>query len=94
MTQKIQTGIWQYVSPVDFLPSIVLFVVGYLFLEYSFKSDVKHAKEFLMNLFGAKLDDIKYIDKVLGLTESQIIKALFIISIVISLGWMIYKFLF
>jgi len=95
--QKIQTGIWQIESLGEWLLNIVLFIIFLAYIYFisvgTFKSDVCRIKDRLLRISGTAEEDIIYRDTILGITESQIIKALFIIPIVISLGWMIYKLL-
>lgn len=96
--QKIQTGTWQFASPGEWLLSEVMYIVFiglfYIMFVGSFKYEVLHVKSHLLRLTETAEEDIIYRDTILGVTESQIIKALFIIPVVVSLGWIIYKFLF
>jgi hypothetical protein len=94
---KIQTGIWYYESLGEWFLNIVLGIVflafTYLISVGTFKSDAHRAKGHLLKLSETTEEDIMYRDTILGIKESQIVKALFIIPVVISLGWMIYKLL-
>lgn len=98
IVQKIQTGVWQIESLGDWLLGLVGYIVflslTYLISVGTFKSDVRRVKAHLLQLSETAEASIIYHDRILGITESQIIKALFIIPIVISVGWMIYKLLF
>jgi hypothetical protein len=98
VVQKIQTGSWQVESLGEWLLSLLLFIIFFAFMYLisvgTFKYESLYVKEYLLKLSATSEESIIYRDTILGITESQIIKALFIIPIVISLGWMIYKLLF
>lgn len=91
--QKIQTGIWQIESPWMFLPGIGMFAFAYLISVGTFKSDVPYIKEYFLWLSGTSKENIIFIDRVFGLTESQIIKVLFLGTFIASLGWIVYSLL-
>jgi len=91
--QKIQTGIWQIESPWLLLLGIGMFAFGYLIFVGSFKSEVRRVKDYLMRLSETDGENIVYRDQFLGFTESQIIKLLFLLTLVISLGWIVFSLL-
>ena len=97
IVQKIQTGVWQIGSLGEWLLNIagyiVFLILTYLISVGTFKSDVRRAKDHLLKLSETTEKNIIYRDRVLGFTESQIIKAIFVIPIVVSIGWMVYKLL-
>ena len=98
VVQKIQTGIWHIESFGGWLLNLVLFIVFltsiYLISVGTFKWEAYNAIIYLLRLTRAKRENIIYQDQILGITESQIIKALFYIPIGISIGWTTYKLLF
>lgn len=89
--QKIKTGIWEIASPWDLLPLIGMFAFGYLLSVGFFMSEAIDIKEYLLWLSETKKENIIYIDKIFGLSESQIIKSLFGGTFLISLGWIVFK---
>jgi len=91
LIQKIQTGIWQIDSPWFLLTGIGMFAFGYLLFFSSFKRDANRNKAFLLDLSNSKENDITYRDRIFGLTESQIITSLFLITFVASLGWIVFS---
>jgi hypothetical protein len=97
VVQKIQTGFWYYESLGDWLLNVVLGIVFlafiYLISVGAFKSEARRAKDHLLRLSETTEENIIYRDMILGISESQIITALFYIPIGISVGWTIYKLL-
>ncbi len=97
IVQKIQTGVWQIESFWEWLLNFVLYIVflAYVYLISAgiFKREVRRVKDYLLWLTQTTEENIVYRDRILGLSESQIIKAIFIIPIVISIGWIIFKLL-
>ncbi len=98
VVQRIKTGNWQFGSLEEWFFYIVLNIVAlafiYLISVGTFKSDVRRIKDHLLRLSETAEGNLVYHDTILGITEPQIIKTLFVIPIVISFGWMIYKLLF
>jgi hypothetical protein len=93
MVGKIQMGIWQIESLWGLLPPVVMFVFGYLIFVGTFKSEANLIKKFLLHLSNANEKTIVNRDRILGVTEPQIIKSLFLLTFIVLLGWMIYNFL-
>lgn len=95
--QKVQTGIWQIESLLEWLLNVVLYIVflafSYLISVGTFKGEVRRVKDYLLQLSEADKENIIYWDRILGITESQIIKLFFLITFVISLGWMVFSLL-
>lgn len=91
--QKIQTGIWQIESPWMFLPPIAIFAFAYLISAGTFKSDVTYIKEYLLWLSETNKENISCRDRIFGMTESQIIKSLLLVTFVTSFGWIAYNLL-
>jgi hypothetical protein len=91
--QKIKTGIWQIESPWQLLPLIGMFAFGYLISVGTFMSEAIDVKEYLLWLSGTKKENIIYIDRVFGITESQIIMSLFLVTVFVSLGWIVFNLL-
>ena len=83
--QKIKTGIWQIESPWQLLPLIGMFAFGYLISVGTFMSEAIDIKEYLLWLSETKKENITYKDKIFGISESQIIKSLLIVTIVSTL---------
>jgi len=98
VVQKIQTGSWQVESLGEWLLSLLLFIIFFAFMYLmsvgTFKYEALYVKEYLLKLSATAEESIIYRDTILGITESQIIKALVIIPVIISIGWMIYELLF
>jgi hypothetical protein len=91
--QKIQTGIWQIESPWMLLPGIVMFAFAYLISVGTFMSEADKVKEYLLRISETKKENIKYQDRFFGVTEPQILKTLFLATLVASLGWIVYSLL-
>jgi hypothetical protein len=91
--QKIQTGIWQIESPWFLLLPIGMFAFVYLLSVGIFKSETNYVKEYLLWLSGASRENITYIDRIFGITETQIIMSLFLVTVVASLGWIVFSLL-
>jgi len=91
--QKFQTGIWQIESPLFLLPGIVIFALGYLIFMRPFKSGVRYIRDYLLWLSQTGEGNIIYRDEFLGFTEPQIIRSLFLLMLIISLGWIVFSFL-
>ncbi len=89
--QKIKTGIWEIASPWDLLPLIGMFAFGYLLSVGFFMSEAIDIKEYLLWLLETNKEEIIYLNKIFGLSELQIIKSLVGGTIIISLGWIVFK---
>ena len=89
--------VWQIESPGEWLPNVVVYFVFLSFLCFlsvgMYKWEAYDVINYLLRLSQARMGNIIYHDTVLGIRESQIIKALFLIPIVISIGWIIFKLL-
>ncbi len=73
------------------LPLLGMFIFAYLLVMVSFKVEVDHIKDFLLKLTDAKDENIRYKDKFFGLTESQIVKWIFLVAVISLSGWIIYN---
>lgn len=91
--QRIQTGIWQIESPWMLLPGIVMFAFAYLISVGTFMIEADKVKEYLLRLSETGIENIKYQNRIFGVTESQILKILFLVTLVASFGWIIYSLL-
>jgi hypothetical protein len=91
LVQKIQTGIWQIDSPLLLLPGIFMLAFGYFLPVGSFYSDVHHVKKVLFSLTDVDRESIVYHDNILGVTESQILRTIFIMTVVVSVGWIVFQ---
>ena len=91
LVQKIQTGIWQMDSPWLFLPGIFMVAFTYFVSVGSFYSEVHRIKEFLLFLSETDRENIVFYDKIFGITESQIIKSILIMTFVASAGWIVFQ---
>jgi len=89
LIQKLLTGVWQIESPWLLLPGIGMFAFGYLISVGTFKRDVRYIRDYLLSLLQTGVGNIIYQDEFLGLTETQIIKAWFVITLFISLVWVL-----
>ncbi|MBK9925383.1 MAG: hypothetical protein IPP66_08825 [Anaerolineales bacterium] len=92
LVQRIQTGAWQIDSPWLFLPGIFMFAFAYFISVGSFFGDVHYVKEVLFSLSDVDGESIVYHDKILGITESQILRTIFVVTIVVSVGWIVFSF--
>ena len=97
IVQKIQTGIWQIESFGEWLLNVVLYIVFLAFIYFisvgTFKWEAYRIIAYLLRLVRAKRDKLVYYDQILGVKEYQILRALFVIPLVISIGWMAFKLL-
>jgi hypothetical protein len=93
IVQKIETGIWQIESPWDILPLIVMLAFIYLISVGTYKCDVGYVKKYLLWLTEAGEENIKYFDRIFGISERQIIISLLILTLVFSFGWIMYSIL-
>lgn len=95
--QKIQTGVWPYESLGDGLLNFGLAIVPisftYLLSVGTFKGDVRRVKERLLEIFETTEENIIYHDRILGLSESLIIRLIFLLTFLITLGWMVISLL-
>lgn len=91
--QKIQTGSWQIDSPLMLLLFPCIFIFIYLISSGPFKSEVRHITNYLLTLSQTQKENIVYRDEFLGLKESQIIRVFFVITIIISLLWVMLDIL-
>jgi hypothetical protein len=92
--QKIQTGSWQIESSGEFLLNFLLYIIilGFIYLISvgAFKYDARYVKKYLIWLSEIDADSIVHYDKFLGIPESQIIKALFVVSFFVSFSWILF----
>ncbi|HMR99586.1 MAG TPA: hypothetical protein PKE62_10040 [Anaerolineales bacterium] len=88
---KIQTGIWQVESPGGYLISLALFTFFYLFSANVFRKDVRNIKDHFLWISQANEQNIMNKGQIWGMTETQIIKAFFVIPLIIALGWIVFK---
>ena len=93
LIQKFQTGIWHIESPWLLLPGIGMFALGYLIFMRPFKSEVRYIRDYLLRLSQTGEGNIIYRDEFLGFIEPQIIRLLFLLTLIISLGWIAFSFL-
>jgi len=91
--QMAQLGVWQINPYWKIFPLLGFFAFGYLLVMVSFKLETDRVKEFLARLADVKREDIQYKDQILGLTEFQIIKWLFLLIFIVSFGWILYSLL-
>ena len=91
LVKKIQTGSWQVESPGGYLLAIVIFALFNLISAGIFRNDVQQLKADLLWISQTKAEDVIHKDRIWGIRETQIIKALFIISLVVALGWIVFK---
>ena len=91
--QIIQTGTWQIELVWQFLPLFGMFAFGYILVMNDIKPETKRYKEFFINLLEVDLVNIVNRDRIFGMTESQIIKSLFLLTFVALLGLIIYNLL-
>lgn len=91
IVQKIQTGVWQIDLPWMFLPAIGMFAFAYLLSVGTFMSETKKIKRYLLQLLETTEENIKYEDRIFGITESQIIGTIFLVTLFTSLGWILYN---
>lgn len=91
--QMAQLGVWQINPYWEIFPLLGFFAFGYLLVMVSFKLETDRVKEFLARLADVKREDIQYKDQILGLTEFQIIKWLFLLIFIVSFGWILYSLL-
>jgi hypothetical protein len=87
IVQKILTGVWQIDLPWVLLLIPGIFVFLHLVSQGIFKGEVRRVKDHLLWLSQTNKENIIYRDEFLGLTEHQIIRAWFVITLVISLVW-------
>jgi hypothetical protein len=93
VVQRIQAGIWQIESPLDYLFSIAIFALLFLFLPRVFKGETSRIKNYLLWLWNSTEEDINYRDEFLGFRESQIIKSIFLVTFAVTLGWSMFGLL-
>jgi len=91
--QMTQSGVWLIDPYWGIFPLLGFFAFGYLMVMVSFKLETDRVKEFLVKLAGAKKENIQYKDRILGLTEFQIIRWLFLLTFIAMLGWIVYSLL-
>lgn len=91
---KIQTGVWNIDSPLFFLPGIGFFAWGYFIGVISFKLEAEYVKDSLVKITGVPRNKFHPIDRLFGLTESQIIGILFLGTFLVSGGWILYHLIF
>jgi hypothetical protein len=91
IVEKIRSGIWQIDSPGMLLPGVGMFAFVYLISVGAFKSEVRRIKSYLLSLWQANEENIIVRDQIFGLTEPQFIKSLFLLTLVISLTWIVFS---
>ncbi len=95
VVQKIQTGIWQIGSLGEWFQGIVLYLVMLSFVYFlpvgTFKWEAYRAINYLLKLTRTKRKNIIYRDQILGFTEIQIVRAIFLLPLGISIGWTIFE---
>jgi hypothetical protein len=89
--QKIQTGMWGIESPLQLLPAIGMFAFGYLLSVGIFKYDANYIKKYFLWLSQTSTENIKYKDQIFGLSESQIIVSVLVLTFIVSFGWIIFN---
>jgi len=97
IVQRIQTGTWQYESLGEWLLNFVMFFIFLLFIYLisvgTFKADVHKVKEGLLRISETAEENIIDHDRILGITEPQVIQALLLLPLGISIGRMIFNLL-
>jgi hypothetical protein len=91
IVEKLQTGIWQIDSPWSLLPPIVMFAFGCLIWFGVFHMDADRIKKYFLWLSRTSEENIEYHDRIFGMTESQIIQAVLLLTLFASLGWIAYS---
>jgi hypothetical protein len=94
LAQKIITRVWEIESPWMLLPPVILFAFAYLISVGTFFVEADKVKEFFMQLSNAKNEDVKYQEKIFGITERQIFRIFFILTFLVFVGWISYKLFF
>ena len=93
VVQKIKTGIWEIESPWQLLPLIGMFAFGYFLSVGIFMSEAQTVKESLLRLTETNEENIKYHNHIFRVTEPQIIRMIFLVTLVISGVWILYNLL-
>jgi hypothetical protein len=93
VVQKIKTGIWEIESPWQLLPLIGMFAFGYFLSVGIFMSESQTVKESLLRLTEMNEENIKYHNHIFGVTEPQIIRMIFLVTLVVSSVWILYNLL-
>jgi hypothetical protein len=97
VVQKIQSGIWQVESLGEWLLNVVLYIVFigsiYLMSLGIFKKEVRRVRDYLLWMWQADKESIIYRDEFLGITEPQIIRSILFVTLVVSLGWIVFSLL-
>lgn len=91
LVQKIQTDVWQIESPLMLLPGAFMFMFAYLISVGSFYNEVRRIKDVLLSLSDANIESVVHYDKIFGITETQIIKLIYILTFVVSVGWIVFQ---
>ena len=98
VVRKIQTGTWPIESFWEWILNVLLYIVMLSFIYFmsvgTFKWEAYRSINYLLRLARTNKNNIIYRDQILGLTETQIVRVVFLLPLVISVGWMIFKLLF
>lgn len=94
IAQKIISGVWQIASPWMLLPHIFFFSFIYLISVGIFMAEKNNAKAFLLEIFKETNVSVKYQEEIFGISEKQILRMFFVLTLVVTVGWILYRIYF